>query len=90
NTRSLAFQVETLKGHLAVLPSLLDDGMLEEPCKLLLPLATEVEVADAQHLTSARMQAFERSLLRLSGAVADRYFLQGAHAVPTVKLGGLA
>ncbi len=31
NTRSLAFQVVTLKDHLAALPALLDDGMLEEP-----------------------------------------------------------
>ena len=90
NTRSLAFQIETLKGHLAALPSLLDDGMLEEPSRLLLPLATKVETADAKRLTSAKMRAFEASLLRLSGAIADRYFLQGAHAVPTVKLGGLA
>ena len=90
NTRSLAFQVDTLKEHLAALPSLLDDGMLEEPKRILLPLAAEVETADAAHLTAARMQAFERTLLKLSSAVADRYFLQGAHAVPTVKLGGLA
>ncbi|MET0271629.1 MAG: circularly permuted type 2 ATP-grasp protein [Phenylobacterium sp.] len=90
NTRSLAFQVQALKDHLEVLPSLLDDGMLEEPGRVLLPLAAEVETADAQHFSPERMQAFEHSLLRLSGAIADRYFLQGAHAVPTVKLGGLA
>jgi uncharacterized alpha-E superfamily protein len=90
NTRSLAFQIETLKGHLAILPSLLDDGMLEEPSRVLLPLATKVETADARRLTAAKMRAFESALLRLSGAIADRYFLQGAHAVPTVKLGGLA
>ncbi len=90
NTRSLAFQVQTLKEHLAVLPSLLADGMLEEPSRVLLPLATDIETADAKTLTSAKMQGFERSLLKLSGAIADRYFLQGAHAVPTVKLGGLA
>lgn len=90
STRSLAFQVQTLKGHLAALPPLLDDGMLEEPKRLLLSLATEVETEDAQHLTPQNIQAFERTLLKLSGAIADRYFLQGAHAVPTVKLGGLA
>jgi uncharacterized circularly permuted ATP-grasp superfamily protein/uncharacterized alpha-E superfamily protein len=90
NTRSLAFQVQALKEHLAVLPSLQADGMLEEPSRELVPLAAEVETADAQHLTAAKMLAFERALLQLSGAIADRYFLQGAHAVPTVKLGGLA
>jgi hypothetical protein len=36
------------------------------------------------------MLAFEQTLMQLSNAVADRYFLQGAHAVPTVKLAGLA
>lgn len=90
NTRSLAFQVEILKDHLAALPSLLDDGMLEEPSRLLLPLATEVETTDAAELTGDITQRFEGTLMRLSSAVADRYFLQGAHAVPTVKLAGLA
>jgi uncharacterized alpha-E superfamily protein len=90
NTRSLAFQVNTLREHLAILPSLQGDGMLEEPSRVLLPLATEVETADAEHLTDARMQGFERTLMKLSGAVADRYFLQGAKAVPTLKLASLA
>jgi uncharacterized circularly permuted ATP-grasp superfamily protein/uncharacterized alpha-E superfamily protein len=90
NTRSLAFQVQALKEHLAALPALQDDGMLEEPNRLVLPLATELETADAHHFPVARVLAVERTLLKLSGAIADRYFLQGAHAVPTVKLGGLA
>ncbi len=90
NTRSLAFQVKTLREHLAVLPSLQDDGMLEEPSRVLLPLATEVETTDADHLTDPKMLGFERTLMTLSGAIADRYFLQGANAVPTVKLASLA
>ena len=90
NTRSLAYQVVTLKAHLAVLPSLQQDGMLEEPSLILLPLATEVEIADAGRLSAEDMLGFERALMRLSGAVADRYFLQGARAVPTLKLAGLA
>jgi hypothetical protein len=36
------------------------------------------------------MHRWERALMRVSGAIADRYFLQGATAVPTVKLVGLA
>ena len=90
NTRSLAFQVVTLKDHLAILPSLVEDGMLEQPSRILLPIVTDVETADAGHLTAARMQAFERGLMELSGAIADRYFLQGATAVPTLKLSALA
>jgi hypothetical protein len=64
--------------------------MLEEQARILLKLATEVETEDAAHLTPKKMQAFETALMRLSGAVADRYFLQGAKAVPTIKLAGLA
>jgi uncharacterized alpha-E superfamily protein len=90
NTRSLAFQVVTLQAHLAALPSLVDDGMLEAPGRILVVLATEVETADAATLTGQRMLAFGEALMRLSGAIADRYFLQGANAMPTVKLGSLA
>ena len=90
NTRSLAFQAVTLTEHLAMLPSLLEDGMMEEPNRLLLVLATEIETEDAARLDEDKMRAFEKSLMRLSGAVADRYFLQGANAQPTIKLAGLA
>jgi uncharacterized alpha-E superfamily protein len=90
NTRSVAFQVATLKDHLAALPTLQSDGMLEEPSRILLALASQVETEEAGCLTTEQMSAFEEALMRLSGAVADRYFLQGANAVPTAKLVGLA
>lgn len=90
NTRSLAFQLAALKDHLSVLPTLQDDGMLEEPSRILLPLATEVETEDAKRLDADKTHRWERALMRASGAIADRYFLQGANAVPTVKLVGLA
>jgi uncharacterized circularly permuted ATP-grasp superfamily protein/uncharacterized alpha-E superfamily protein len=90
NTRSLAFQVAQLKEHLAALPALLDDGMLEAPSRILLPLATQVETADAQSLDAVSLTDIQQALMRLSDAIADRYFLQGANAVPTVKLAALA
>jgi uncharacterized alpha-E superfamily protein len=90
NTRSLAFQVVTLQAHLAALPSLVDDGMLEAPDRIVVVLATEVETADAATITAEHMLDFGDALMRLSSAIADRYFLQGANAMPTVKLGGLA
>ena len=90
NTRSLAFQVVTLRDHLSRLPSLLDDGMLEEPNRIVLTLANQVEIEDAGALEEETITGFEQSLMRLSGAVADRYFLKGASAVPTVKLSALA
>ncbi|WP_337186399.1 circularly permuted type 2 ATP-grasp protein [Phenylobacterium sp.] len=90
NTRSLAFQLQTLKEHLSVLPPLNDDGMLEEPQRILLTLVADVETEDARKLSADKALRFERALMRFSNAVADRYFLQGASAVPTVKLVGLA
>ena len=89
NTRSLAFQTGTLKTHLAALPALLDDGMLEQPHRILLPLCTEIETSEAATLTVDTILNFEATLLRLSGAVADRYFLRGAQAIPTIKLASL-
>lgn len=90
NPRSVAFQVETLKSHLSSLPALQNDGMMEPTLQLLLPLATELETTDAAQLTVEKLQRFETTLLRLSGAIADRFFQQGANAAPTVKLAGLA
>jgi len=90
NTRSLAFQLDALKAHLAILPTLQEDGMLERPARILLPLAAQVEAQDARDLGAERIRAFETAMMDFSNAVADRYFLQGANAVPTVKLVGLA
>jgi len=90
NPRSLAFQVEALKDHLAALPRLQDDGMPEAPEKLLTRLACQVEVQDAAVLDPETALGLEHMLLDLSDSVTDRYFLQGAHATPTKKLGGLA
>jgi uncharacterized alpha-E superfamily protein len=89
NTRSLAFQVHTLKDHLKALPTLLNDGMLEEPDRILLPLNTEVETSEAAALTVETIQRFEQILMHLSGVIADRFFLQGAKAVPTIKLASM-
>jgi uncharacterized circularly permuted ATP-grasp superfamily protein/uncharacterized alpha-E superfamily protein len=90
NPRSLAFQVFALKDHLAALPSLLDDGMLEEPNRILLPLATTVETGEAASLDAEAVLGVELSLTQLSNAISDRYFLQGANAQPTAKLAALA
>ena len=90
NTRSLAFQVEVLKGHLGVLPTLHEDGIVESPSRILLPLAAEVETIDAAQLSATKIEKLENALMAFSSAVGDRFFLQGATAVPTVKLMGLA
>jgi uncharacterized circularly permuted ATP-grasp superfamily protein/uncharacterized alpha-E superfamily protein len=90
NPRSVAFQVNVLSQHLHALPMLRQDGMIEPPLRELLPLAAELESVDAANLSAERIQTFEGGLLRLSGAIADRFFQQGAHASPTTKLMELA
>ena len=64
--------------------------MLEPHARILLALATQIETGDAASLDAAAIQGFETELMRLSDAIAARYFLQGANAVPTIKLAGLA
>ncbi len=90
NPRALAFQVDTLKAHVAALPKLVADGMLEEPARLLISLSSAIEVADAHTLDANTALGFEQTLLALSDAIGERYFLQGAKATPTKKFGGLA
>ena len=90
NTRSLAFQVETLKDHLIKLPALVEDGMLEPPLRKVIAMSCRVETEEALQLDGTKVAEFEGELMALSSAVADRYFLQGAHATPTVKLASLA
>ncbi len=90
NPRSLAFQLVALKEHLAILPSLMDDGMMEAPRRILVALAADVETQDAEPLTAEDILGFsEFELMSLSSAVSDRFFLHGANATPQAKLGGL-
>jgi uncharacterized alpha-E superfamily protein len=89
NPRSLAFQIDTLKEHLAILPSLQDDGVMEAPRRILIGLAAAVETRDAESLDFNDILGFENGLMDLSSAVSDRFFLQGANATPQTKLGGL-
>jgi uncharacterized circularly permuted ATP-grasp superfamily protein/uncharacterized alpha-E superfamily protein len=90
NTRSVAFQVFALRDHMAALPVMVDDGMMEPPMRILRRLCTEMETAQAQDIDPTATVRFETALLSLSNAVADRYFLRGATARPVVKAGGLA
>jgi uncharacterized circularly permuted ATP-grasp superfamily protein/uncharacterized alpha-E superfamily protein len=76
NPRSVAFQVERLDAEMAELPTLSDDGMLEEPRRLALKLAAECRTAEASRLDRTSILFFEQLLMGLSNAVADRYFLQ--------------
>ncbi|MEN5083276.1 circularly permuted type 2 ATP-grasp protein [Bosea sp. TWI1241] len=78
NPRSVGFQIERLHAELAALPSLSDNGMLEEPQRLAVRLSAEVRTAEAARLDRASILLFEQLLMGLSNAVAERYFLQNA------------
>ena len=90
NPRSVGFQIFAIRDHLAAMPTLVADGMLEAPLRQTHALATRLEIADAAVLDTAWILEVEQNLLQLSNAIADRYFLQGANAAPTAKLAGLA
>ena len=84
----LAFQVQTIKDHLTHLPSPRPtNGMLEPQLRKVLAMSCEVETEEAAEITEDKIESFEVELMALSGAVADRYFLQGAAATPTVQVG---
>ncbi|WP_297296250.1 circularly permuted type 2 ATP-grasp protein [uncultured Methylovirgula sp.] len=90
NPRSVAFQVEKLNGHIAELPVLAEDGMLEAPRRLALQLAADISTTLADKLDINRTLAFENALLALAEAIAARYFLQGPHVARADTASGLA
>ncbi|WP_342362984.1 circularly permuted type 2 ATP-grasp protein [Terrarubrum flagellatum] len=90
NPRSVAFQVDRLDEHLAVLPALYDDGMLEPQRRIVSRLAAELQTTEARNLDHMAILAFEQNLLSLSDAVSTRYFLQGPHAARAGQVTGLA
>ncbi|MEW6435977.1 MAG: circularly permuted type 2 ATP-grasp protein [Pseudomonadota bacterium] len=90
NPRSVAFQVERLNGHIAELPVLAEDGMLETPRRLIVQLTADISTTVADKLDVNRILAFENALLALAEAVAARYFLQGPHVARADTASGLA
>ena len=78
NPRSVAFQIERLDAEIAALPTLADDGMLEEPRRLVLKLAADCRTTEAGRLDRASILLLEQLLMGLSSAIADRYFLQNS------------
>ncbi|WP_395666910.1 circularly permuted type 2 ATP-grasp protein [Methylocella sp.] len=90
NPRSVAFQVERLEEHLASLPVLSDDGMLEKPRRQVVKLRADVATAVAADLDAELLLQFEKRLLELADSIAARYFLQGPHNARADRWMGLA
>jgi uncharacterized alpha-E superfamily protein len=80
NPRSVAFQSERINEHLATLPLLKEDGILEAPSRLALKIVSDLKVEDADHLDQQKILAVEQRLMSLAEAIAQRYFLQGPGA----------
>ncbi|MFV0623435.1 circularly permuted type 2 ATP-grasp protein [Sphingomonas sp. ac-8] len=78
NPRSIAFQADSIAEHLARLPVLSDSGLAEPQQAIATALQATVATATAATLDAATAQALESHLMRLSDAIATRYFLQGA------------
>ena len=81
NPRSLAFQVERIREHLAALPSLRDDGLQEDHVALANEIALVVVTVKPESLSPATLLGLENRLMALSDAIAARFFLQGAETV---------
>jgi uncharacterized circularly permuted ATP-grasp superfamily protein/uncharacterized alpha-E superfamily protein len=90
NPRSAAFQIRELDLHLATLPVLDDNGILEQPRKLAVKLASDIAVTDAMTLDGRQILGFENNLMSLANAIAARYFLQGPNAPRATRQIGLA
>ena len=90
NPRSVAFQTERLTEHIATLPVLRQDGMLEPPNRIAIELNADLATKVASCITAEFVISIERRLMGLADAVAVRYFLQGANAAQAEKQIGLA
>jgi uncharacterized circularly permuted ATP-grasp superfamily protein/uncharacterized alpha-E superfamily protein len=90
NPRSVAFQVDRLNEHLAHLPRLREDGLLEEPRRLAVQLQSDLTASIATDLDNEVISGIEDRLLLLAEKIAARYFLQGANALRAEKPVNLA
>ncbi|MGD9539393.1 circularly permuted type 2 ATP-grasp protein [Methylocystis sp.] len=78
NPRSVAFQAMRIDEHLAALPSLRNDGVMEPPRRLSVRLRAELESEDARRLDALTILAWEQRLMTLADRIAERYFTHGA------------
>ena len=66
NPRSVAFQAQAIDHHIATLPVLRQDGMIEEPRRLSTLLRAELETQNAEDITDQRILILEQRLTALA------------------------
>ena len=77
NPRSVAFQADRIDEHLATLPLLSEDGIMEAPRRIATKLVSDLSVDEAEQIDPSKILGFEQRLMSLAEAIAQRYFLQG-------------
>ena len=82
NPRSVSFQIARMDDHLAALPALVDDGVMEKPRRLAVRLRAELATEEARGLTPGAILKIEQRLTGLADAIAERYFLPGDKSRP--------
>ncbi len=90
NPRSVGFQIELLNQHIATLPSLQEDGLLEEPRQIIARLTTEIATSVAKNLETSIILAMEQKVSSFAEAVASRYFLRRPEVSVRANVSGLA
>lgn len=90
NPRSTAFQVEQIRKHLDTLPALNDDGIPEEPKRIIELFGGEIASTAARQVDVSLILAFEQKLMHFADAVAARYFLQRPEGLRSKSASGLA
>jgi uncharacterized circularly permuted ATP-grasp superfamily protein/uncharacterized alpha-E superfamily protein len=76
NPRSVAFQVDRIETHLAVLPRQSAEGRLSPPQQIATVMSSALRTTEAAQVDDQLIAETERSLLRLSEAIAAAYFTQ--------------
>jgi uncharacterized circularly permuted ATP-grasp superfamily protein/uncharacterized alpha-E superfamily protein len=90
NPRSVAFQVAALNDHIANLPALKENGLMERPQRLAIALQSQLTTGEAAALHTKSLFALEQDLLTLSDSIGLHYFPHGSSAMRPEKLTGLA
>ena len=90
NPRSAAFQVAALNEHIAGLPALKENGLIERPQRLAVALQATLTTSEADALDAKSLFALEQDLLMLADAIGLHYFPHGPNASRPEKLTGLA
>jgi uncharacterized circularly permuted ATP-grasp superfamily protein/uncharacterized alpha-E superfamily protein len=90
NPRSASFQIEQIRRHLDTLPTLNEDGLPEEPKRIIELVGGEIASASARDIDGSSILALEQKLMKFADALATRYFLQRPDGLKTRSVSGLA